>query len=177
VLTEAETLIQSEKEMLERLSERKELMSVKELAKGIHYTEPMVTGALAHSPDPLTPLLCSSYLSPMLLFLLFPSFSETGTCPMTALSMACVCFFSFSFGLILQAGRPPPTSATCLCPRWTRSARPGTSSSKAMMCPRPSRASKTSGSPSPCCGCSSRRALLCPTPIQVSASAHFHLGR
>lgn len=45
-LSEAETLVQTEKEMLERLSERKELMSVKELAKGIHYTEPMVTGTL-----------------------------------------------------------------------------------------------------------------------------------
>lgn len=39
-----EQLVQQEKEMIERLSDRKTLMSVRELAKGIQYHEPMVTG-------------------------------------------------------------------------------------------------------------------------------------
>ncbi|MCO5559147.1 hypothetical protein L7F22_012740 [Adiantum nelumboides] len=39
-----EQLVNQEKEMIERLSERKTLMSVRELAKGIQYTEPMETG-------------------------------------------------------------------------------------------------------------------------------------
>ncbi|XP_042468596.1 DEAD-box ATP-dependent RNA helicase 35-like [Zingiber officinale] len=39
-----EQLVQQEKEMIEHLSDRKTLMSVRELAKGITYTEPMPTG-------------------------------------------------------------------------------------------------------------------------------------
>lgn len=39
-----EQLVQQEKDMIERLSDRKTLMSVRELAKGIQYHEPMVTG-------------------------------------------------------------------------------------------------------------------------------------
>jgi ATP-dependent RNA helicase DDX41 len=39
-----EALVIQEKEMIERLSEKKQLMSVRELAKGILYTEPMQTG-------------------------------------------------------------------------------------------------------------------------------------
>ncbi|MCO5611061.1 hypothetical protein L7F22_065311 [Adiantum nelumboides] len=39
-----EQLVNQEKEMIDRLSERKTLMSVRELAKGIQYTEPMETG-------------------------------------------------------------------------------------------------------------------------------------
>lgn len=43
-ITVTEALVIQEKEMIERLSEKKQLMSVRELAKGIHYTEPMQTG-------------------------------------------------------------------------------------------------------------------------------------
>lgn len=39
-----EQLVQQEKDMIERLSDRKTLMSVRDLAKGIQYHEPMVTG-------------------------------------------------------------------------------------------------------------------------------------
>lgn len=39
-----EQIVQQEKDMIERLSDRKTLMSVWELAKGIEYHEPMVTG-------------------------------------------------------------------------------------------------------------------------------------
>lgn len=39
-----EQLVQQEKEMLEHLSDRKTLMSVRELAKGITYTDPIQTG-------------------------------------------------------------------------------------------------------------------------------------
>ncbi|KAL3744755.1 hypothetical protein ACJRO7_013943 [Eucalyptus globulus] len=39
-----EQMVQHEKEMLENLSDRKTLMSVRELAKGIIYTEPLLTG-------------------------------------------------------------------------------------------------------------------------------------
>ncbi|CAH9076282.1 unnamed protein product [Cuscuta epithymum] len=39
-----EQMVQQEKEMIEHLSDRKTLMSVRELAKGITYTEPMFTG-------------------------------------------------------------------------------------------------------------------------------------
>ncbi|KAJ7568282.1 hypothetical protein O6H91_01G025800 [Diphasiastrum complanatum] len=39
-----EQMVRQEKDMIERLSERKTLMSVRELAKGIQYTEPMKTG-------------------------------------------------------------------------------------------------------------------------------------
>lgn len=40
----AEQLVQQEKEMIEHLSDRKTLMSVRELAKGITYTDPIPTG-------------------------------------------------------------------------------------------------------------------------------------
>lgn len=43
-ITATQQLVIQEKEMIERLSERKTLMSVRELAKGIQYTEPMKTG-------------------------------------------------------------------------------------------------------------------------------------
>lgn len=43
-VTETEALAQQERDMFERLVEKKDLMSVKELAKGIQYTEPMLTG-------------------------------------------------------------------------------------------------------------------------------------
>nr|GMD30548.1 DEAD-box ATP-dependent RNA helicase 35 [Ipomoea batatas] len=43
-VTETEQMVQQEKEMIEHLSDRKTLMSVRELAKGITYTEPMFTG-------------------------------------------------------------------------------------------------------------------------------------
>eukprot|EP00250_Pteridium_aquilinum_P008445 c17949_g1_i1 orf=224-2038(-) len=43
-ISATEQLVNQEKEMIERLSERKTLMSVRELAKGIQYTEPMETG-------------------------------------------------------------------------------------------------------------------------------------
>ncbi|KAL6134279.1 hypothetical protein ACLB2K_066511 [Fragaria x ananassa] len=43
-ITQAEQLVQQEKEMIEHLSDRKTLMSVRELAKGITYTEPIPTG-------------------------------------------------------------------------------------------------------------------------------------
>ncbi|KAK9748807.1 hypothetical protein RND81_02G082400 [Saponaria officinalis] len=39
-----EQMVQQEKEMIEHLSDRKTLMSVRELAKGITYTEPLWTG-------------------------------------------------------------------------------------------------------------------------------------
>ncbi|KAK3411081.1 DEAD-box ATP-dependent RNA helicase 35 [Eucalyptus grandis] len=43
-ITPTEQMVQHEKEMLENLSDRKTLMSVRELAKGIIYTEPLLTG-------------------------------------------------------------------------------------------------------------------------------------
>lgn len=43
-VSETEQMVQQEKEMIEHLSDRKTLMSVRELAKGITYTEPMFTG-------------------------------------------------------------------------------------------------------------------------------------
>ncbi|XP_078167881.1 DEAD-box ATP-dependent RNA helicase 35-like [Carex rostrata] len=43
-ITVTEQLVQQEKEMLEHLSDRKTLMSVRELAKGITYTDPIQTG-------------------------------------------------------------------------------------------------------------------------------------
>ncbi|XP_020220919.1 DEAD-box ATP-dependent RNA helicase 35 [Cajanus cajan] len=39
-----EQIVQQEKEMIENLSDRKTLMSVRELAKGITYTDPLLTG-------------------------------------------------------------------------------------------------------------------------------------
>ncbi|GAB2214436.1 hypothetical protein Droror1_Dr00018782 [Drosera rotundifolia] len=42
--TPTEQIVQQEKEMIENLSDRKTLMSVRELAKGITYTEPLWTG-------------------------------------------------------------------------------------------------------------------------------------
>ena len=38
-----EQIVQQEKEMIENLSDRKTLMSVRELAKGITYSEPLFT--------------------------------------------------------------------------------------------------------------------------------------
>ncbi|XVF79197.1 hypothetical protein PTKIN_Ptkin14bG0201000 [Pterospermum kingtungense] len=43
-ITRMEQLVQQEKEMIEHLSDRKTLISVRELAKGITYTEPLLTG-------------------------------------------------------------------------------------------------------------------------------------
>ncbi|XP_068658621.1 DEAD-box ATP-dependent RNA helicase 35 [Aristolochia californica] len=43
-ISPTEQLVQQEKEMIENLSDRKALMSVRELAKGITYTEPLPTG-------------------------------------------------------------------------------------------------------------------------------------
>lgn len=43
-VTQTEQIVQQEKEMIENLSDRKTLMSVRELAKGITYTEPLLTG-------------------------------------------------------------------------------------------------------------------------------------
>ncbi|KAL0342136.1 UNVERIFIED_CONTAM: DEAD-box ATP-dependent RNA helicase 35 [Sesamum calycinum] len=43
-ITQTEQIIMQEKEMIEHLSDRKTLMSVRELAKGITYTEPLLTG-------------------------------------------------------------------------------------------------------------------------------------
>ncbi|XP_002517695.2 LOW QUALITY PROTEIN: DEAD-box ATP-dependent RNA helicase 35 [Ricinus communis] len=43
-ISEIEQIVQQEKEMLEHLSDMKALMSVQELAKGITYTEPLLTG-------------------------------------------------------------------------------------------------------------------------------------
>lgn len=43
-ITQTEQAIIQEKEMIEHLSDRKTLMSVRELAKGITYTEPLKTG-------------------------------------------------------------------------------------------------------------------------------------
>lgn len=43
-ITPSEQIVQQEKEMIEHLSDRKTLMSVRELAKGITYTEPLLTG-------------------------------------------------------------------------------------------------------------------------------------
>lgn len=43
-ITPTEQMVQQEKEMIENLSDRKTLMSVRELAKGITYTEPLPTG-------------------------------------------------------------------------------------------------------------------------------------
>ncbi|XP_071733443.1 DEAD-box ATP-dependent RNA helicase 35 [Rutidosis leptorrhynchoides] len=43
-VTPAEQAVQQEKEMMENLSDRKTLMSVRELAKGITYSEPLPTG-------------------------------------------------------------------------------------------------------------------------------------
>ncbi|KAE8700613.1 DEAD-box ATP-dependent RNA helicase 35B [Hibiscus syriacus] len=42
--SQMEQIVQQEKEMIEHLSDRKTLMSVRELAKGITYTEPLMTG-------------------------------------------------------------------------------------------------------------------------------------
>ncbi|CAN1227959.1 DEAD-box ATP-dependent RNA helicase 35 [Linum grandiflorum] len=44
VVTETEQIVQQEKEMIEHLSDRKTLMSVRELAKGITYSDPLLTG-------------------------------------------------------------------------------------------------------------------------------------
>ncbi|CAN1322063.1 DEAD-box ATP-dependent RNA helicase 35 [Linum perenne] len=44
VITETEQIVQQEKEMIEHLSDRKTLMSVRELAKGITYSDPLLTG-------------------------------------------------------------------------------------------------------------------------------------
>lgn len=54
-ISPTEQLVQQEKEMIEHLSDRKTLMSVRELAKGITYTEPLATGwkppsAIRHLP-------------------------------------------------------------------------------------------------------------------------------
>lgn len=43
-ISPTQQLVQQEKEMIENLSDRKTLMSVRELAKGITYTEPLPTG-------------------------------------------------------------------------------------------------------------------------------------
>ncbi|KAF4370450.1 hypothetical protein CsatB_013833 [Cannabis sativa] len=43
-ITPTEQIVQQEKEMIEHLSDRKTLMSVRELAKGITYTDPLPTG-------------------------------------------------------------------------------------------------------------------------------------
>lgn len=43
-ISATEQIVQQEKEMIENLSDRKTLMSVRELAKGITYTEPLLTG-------------------------------------------------------------------------------------------------------------------------------------
>ncbi|XP_073295731.1 DEAD-box ATP-dependent RNA helicase 35 isoform X2 [Primulina huaijiensis] len=43
-ITQMEQIVQQEKEMIEHLSDRKTLMSVRELAKGITYSEPLLTG-------------------------------------------------------------------------------------------------------------------------------------
>lgn len=43
-ITPTEQIVQQEKEMIEHLSDRKTLMSVRELAKGITYKEPLLTG-------------------------------------------------------------------------------------------------------------------------------------
>lgn len=43
-ISQMEQIVQQEKEMIEHLSDRKTLMSVRELAKGITYTEPLLTG-------------------------------------------------------------------------------------------------------------------------------------
>ncbi|KAJ4797689.1 DEAD-box ATP-dependent RNA helicase 35 [Rhynchospora pubera] len=43
-ISATEQLVQQEKEMIEHLSDRKTLMSVRELAKGITYTDPLLTG-------------------------------------------------------------------------------------------------------------------------------------
>ncbi|XP_048234020.1 DEAD-box ATP-dependent RNA helicase 35 isoform X2 [Ricinus communis] len=43
-ISQTEQIVQQEKEMIEHLSDRKTLMSVRELAKGITYTEPLLTG-------------------------------------------------------------------------------------------------------------------------------------
>ncbi|KAL7170781.1 hypothetical protein ACSBR2_035621 [Camellia fascicularis] len=43
-ISPTEQIVQQEKEMIEHLSDRKTLMSVRELAKGITYEEPLLTG-------------------------------------------------------------------------------------------------------------------------------------
>ncbi|KAJ6309210.1 hypothetical protein OIU76_018748 [Salix suchowensis] len=43
-ISQTEQIVQQEKEMIEHLSDKKTLMSVRELAKGITYTEPLLTG-------------------------------------------------------------------------------------------------------------------------------------
>lgn len=43
-ISATEQIVQQEKEMIEHLSDRKTLMSVRELAKGITYTDPLPTG-------------------------------------------------------------------------------------------------------------------------------------
>ncbi|KAJ7962813.1 DEAD-box ATP-dependent RNA helicase [Quillaja saponaria] len=43
-ITPTQQIVQQEKEMIEHLSDRKTLMSVRELAKGITYSEPLFTG-------------------------------------------------------------------------------------------------------------------------------------
>lgn len=43
-ISPTEQMVQQEKEMIEHLSDRKTLMSVRELAKGITYSEPLLTG-------------------------------------------------------------------------------------------------------------------------------------
>ncbi|XWS20477.1 hypothetical protein CRYUN_Cryun31cG0104400 [Craigia yunnanensis] len=43
-ISQMEQIVQQEKEMIEHLSDRKKLMSVRELAKGITYIEPLLTG-------------------------------------------------------------------------------------------------------------------------------------
>ncbi|KAL3628211.1 DEAD-box ATP-dependent RNA helicase 35 [Castilleja foliolosa] len=43
-ITQTEQIILQEKEMMENLSDRKTLMSVRELAKGITYSDPLITG-------------------------------------------------------------------------------------------------------------------------------------
>ncbi|KAK4260397.1 hypothetical protein QN277_003515 [Acacia crassicarpa] len=43
-ISSTEQIVRQEKEMIENLSDQKTLMSVRELAKGITYTEPLRTG-------------------------------------------------------------------------------------------------------------------------------------
>ncbi|KAL7196142.1 hypothetical protein ACSBR1_036209 [Camellia fascicularis] len=43
-ISPTEQIVQQEKEVIEHLSDRKTLMSVRELAKGITYKEPLLTG-------------------------------------------------------------------------------------------------------------------------------------
>ncbi|KAE8710950.1 DEAD-box ATP-dependent RNA helicase 35B [Hibiscus syriacus] len=63
-VSQMEQIVQQEKEMIEHLSDRKTLMSFRELSKGITYTEPLMTGE--EIPPPIKNFKDMNFPDPML---------------------------------------------------------------------------------------------------------------